>query len=121
MIIEIYKDKYCENYIGKEINGSVEDTIDFLRKKFKRNHCDVYSYCWDEDGECAMSDDEECIVERDMETMLSLVSNRVSKFGYCRFACKLGEIVIKDPSNTTYIKSVISEWQGLLSRLQQKN
>lgn len=117
MIIEIYKDKDCKNYIGKVINGGAEGLVEFLRKKIKRNNCDVFTYCWDEDGECAMSDDEECSVERSVETMLSLVSNRVAKFGYCRFGCKFGEIVIKDPSNMAYVKKVITEGQKKLSVL----
>lgn len=120
MVIEIYKDEYCKNYVGKVINGDVEDMIDFLRKKIKRNKCDVFTYCWDEDGACAMSDDEECAVERDSEAMLSLISNRVSKFGYCRFGCKLGEVVVKDPLNVDYIKRVIAEKQKILSLLQEK-
>jgi|GEM_PF-4947813 len=120
MVIEIYKDKYCKDYIGKVINGGIDNTIDFLRKKIKRNHCDIFTYCWDEDGACAMSDDEEGAVERDMETMLSLVSDRVSKFGYCRFGCKFGEVVIKDPLNIAYIKRVISEKQRVLRHLNEK-
>lgn len=118
MTIEIYKDIYCRNYTGTEVSGGTDAVIAYLRKKLKRNNCDVFTYCWDEDGDCAISDDEECSVERDMEAMLSLVSNRVSTFGYCRFGCKLGEVVIRDYRNIAFLRKIISEQERIMKYLE---
>ena len=118
MTIEIYKDIYCRNYTGTEVSGGTDAVIAYLRKKLKRNKCDIFEYCWDKDGECAISFDEESTIERDMEKMLSKVAERISKFGYCRFGCRIGEVVIRDYSNIAFLRKIISEHEGYLKYLE---
>ena len=118
MEIIIYKDNRCNDFTGTNVYGGIDTVIAFLRKKMKRNKCNVFTYCWDEDGSCAMSDDEECCVERDAEKMLSLVSGRLDKFGYCRFGCKIGEVVIKDYSNVAFLEKLVKATEAHLNMIK---
>ncbi len=120
MTIEIYKDDYRRDYVGKEISGGVDAVIDFLRKKIKRNKCAMFTYCWDEDGNCAMSNDEEARIETDAEKMLSMAAERIAKFGHCAFGCGFGEVVVKDYSNPMFIEKIIAENQSFLARIKSK-
>ena len=121
MEIVIYKDFRGGDYRGTQVGGGTEGAIAFLRKKLKRNKCDRFTYCWDEDGNCAMSDDEEGRVEEDLEKMLSLVSERIDRFGYCRFGCRMGEFVIRDYDNIGFLQEVISDNMSRLEWLKSKN
>ena len=121
MEIIIYKDYRYNVYTGTQVDEGVEGVVAFLRRKLKRNKCDQFTYCWDDDGNCATSDDEEGRHENDIEKMLSLISERLNKFGYCRFGCRMGEVVIKDYNNIQFLQKIISQDTSRLECLKSKD